>query len=294
MKSRLDSHALTLFVAVARNLSFRRAAEALHLSQPPLSRGIRELEERLGVRLFERDTRSVTLTPAGRMLLPKAERILALLGQAETALRAEAQPTRLRVGLTTAVEASSFDALLARLAVARPAATLEPVADSSPRLVRAVEAGRLDAAFIALPTQTRDLALCNVGTQAMMVALCTTHPLARRRSIGLKDLEGHALFRFERARQPAFFDFLQSALARAGVTTDAVPEPPDHPRLLSEVAAGRALALLPASFRSIRRIGVGYRPLAEGRDLAIGLGLVATMRNADLLKAVRPGRDDAG
>ena len=122
MNQRLDSRSLAQFVAVARTLSFRRAAESLHLSQPPLSRAIRELEARLGVALFERDTRRVALTQAGRRLLPQAERILALIARAEASLASAAQmPARLRLGLTTAVELSTFDALLRRLEASRPA-----------------------------------------------------------------------------------------------------------------------------------------------------------------------------
>jgi len=286
MKPRLDSRALTLFVALAQTLNFRRAAQALHLSQPPLSRAIRELEERLGVPLFERNTQAVALTPAGRRLLPKAQRILALLAEAEAALLAEVGTARLRIGLTTAVEASSFDALLAGLVQARAGAALVTVADTSPRLVRAVAAGRLDAAFIALPTQTLGLPVRSVGSQPLVVAMCSTHRLAGRRSLGLTDLAGEPLFRFARVRQPAFFDFLQQEFARAGVVVDPVDEPADHPRLLAEVAAGRALALLPASFKSIRRAGVSYRALAEGPALALGLGLVVDARGADLVAAI--------
>src|SRR5687767_15188384 len=104
MRSRLDSRSLALFLAVAESLGFRQAAETLHLSQPPLSRAIRTLEERLGTRLFERDTRSVTLTVAGRKLLPRARRIMRLIRDAEHALAIGVEPRRLRLGLTTAVE----------------------------------------------------------------------------------------------------------------------------------------------------------------------------------------------
>src|SRR5215471_12694267 len=86
MATRLDSRSLKLFLAVARTLNFRQAAESLHLSQPPLSRAIREFEARLGTPLFERDTQGVALTPAGRALLPFARRMERLLDDAEAAL----------------------------------------------------------------------------------------------------------------------------------------------------------------------------------------------------------------
>lgn len=289
MKRRIDSRALELFVAVARTLSFRRAAESLHLSQPPVSRAIRELEDRLGVRLFMRDTRHVSLTDAGVALLPRAERILALIEQAEADLLGLAEPLHLRVGLTTAVELSSLEPWIAWLVRARPGSSLSTSADSSPRLVRAVRAGRLDAALIALPTETRGLLVTPLARQPLLVAMASADPLASRRALGLKDLEGRQVFRFERSRQPAFFDFLQDAFERASVSIRPVSEPPDHARLLAEVAAGHALALLPASFKAIRRPGVAYRAMREGPALGIGIGLVVGPASQDLAR--RPPTD---
>src|SRR5260221_14704405 len=98
MSSRLDSRALTQFVAVAQALSFRQAAQALHMSQPPLSRAIRQLEERLATRLFERDTQSVALTAAGKLLLPRARKIIALLAQAARLVASVEKGPRLRIG----------------------------------------------------------------------------------------------------------------------------------------------------------------------------------------------------
>jgi hypothetical protein len=92
---------------------------------------------------------------------------------------------------------------------------------------------------------------------------------------------GH-VFQFDRARQPAFFDHCQAVFARHGVALNAVPEPADHHILLAGVANGSALALLPASFMSIRRSGVSYRLLKEGDELSIGVGLATLSEDAGL------------
>lgn len=273
MTSRLDSRALTLFVAVAQSLSFRQAAQVLHISQPPLSRAIRQLEDRLGTRLFERDTQSVALTPAGQLLLPRAQKILALLAQAEALVVAADKGARLRIGLTSAIEPSWFAGLAERIAQARPGTDVVTRSDTSPRLVRALRAHRLDAAFIALPTESAGLDVSVLARQPMVVAMASTHALARRRSVRLAELDGQRVFMFERARQPAFFDHCQAVFATQRVTIDAVREPADHPVLLAEVAAARALALLPQSFTALRRSGVSYRALVEGDALAVGVGL---------------------
>ena len=98
MSRRLDSRSLQLFRAVAEALSFRQAAEVLHMSQPPLSRAIRALEDRLGVRLFERSTQAVSLTEAGRRLLPYARRVDRLLQAAQEAVARPAQFATIPIG----------------------------------------------------------------------------------------------------------------------------------------------------------------------------------------------------
>lgn len=287
MTGRLDSRALTLFVAVAQPLSFRQAAEALHMSQPPLSRAIRQIEERLGTRLFERDTQGVALTAAGRLLLPRAQKILALLTQAEVAVTALDKGAKLRIGLTSAIEPSWFAGLAERVGAARPAAEIVTLSDTSPRLVRALRNHRLDAAFIALPTEAAGLDVTLLEQQPMVVAMASSHPLAKRRRVRLTELDGAPVFMFERARQPAFFDHCRAVFARHGVAIDAVREPADHPVLLADVAAGRALALLPRSFTALRRSGVSYRPLAEGGELAVGVGLALHAGDAPLRELLK-------
>lgn len=270
---KLDSHALQIFVAVATCLNFRQAAEQLHMTQPPLSRAIRQLETRLGVQLFERDSQHVALTPAARQLLPMAQQILALLDAAEQAMRQHPAPSRLRLGLTSSVESDLFRPFTEAVAAALGAA-LEPVFATSPQLVASLRAGRLDAAVIALPTATRELTVQALARQPMLAALSSRHPLARRRTLTLADLAGEPVYWFERARQPAFFDHCHAVFKRHHFAPAFVREPHDHHILLSDVAAGKGVALLPASFAALRRSGVAYRKLAEGDELAARLGLV--------------------
>jgi DNA-binding transcriptional LysR family regulator len=281
MKPRLDSRALGFFVAVADSLSFRQAAQALHLSQPPLSRAIRELEERLQARLFERDTRSVTLTEAGQRLLPRARQILQLLADAEADMTARQDLLVLKLGVTNALEPAWLQGLQERLVAARPGLSVQVVSASSPQLVRQSRAQRLHAALIALPTETAGLEVVEIERHPMCAALPSSHRLARRREVALADLAAETLFWFERARQPAFFDHCQQVFARHGFAPPTRREPADQHVLLAEVAAQRGVALLPATFRELRRRGVVYRPLAEGAELWVGLGL-----------ALPPGRED--
>ncbi|KQR56814.1 LysR family transcriptional regulator [Acidovorax sp. Leaf160] len=279
MSSRLDSRSLALFLAVADALSFRQAAEALHLSQPPLSRAIHELEARLGTPLFDRNARGVNLTAAGHKLLPYARGVADLLRQAEAAFQGTAVPLTLRLGLTSAAEPAWFRGLADRAQALQPGTRVEVASDTSPRLVRQLRKGHLDAAFIALPTDVRGLDVLEIDRLPMVVALPSAHPLARRRLLRLADLADEPIFWFERARQPAFYDHCEQVFARHRFAPHRLREPADHPVLLAEVAAGRGMALLAATFAGLRRAGVAYRRLAEGDALALGIGL-----------AVPPGR----
>lgn len=284
MSNRLDSRSLALFLAVADTLSFRQAAETLHMSQPPLSRSIRELEERLGMPLFMRNTRGVVLTDAGRRLLPYARRVARLLRDAEVELTAHGLHRTLRLGLTNAVEPVWFDGLVERVQAKQPGMTVSVTYDTSPRLVRQLRSGKLDAAFVALPTEVRGLNVLHLDCLPMMVAMHSTHRLARRKAISLAELASESVFWFERARQPAFYDHCQQIFARHGFAPATLREPNDHHVLLADVARGRGVALLPRSFAGLKRAGVVYKDLVEGVELGVGIGLVnpdgqETMRN---------------
>jgi DNA-binding transcriptional LysR family regulator len=286
MRRRLDSRALELFLAVAESMSFRQAAQSLHISQPPLSRAIRELEERLQTRLFERDTRAVALTAAGRRLLPRAQRILQLLQEAEAEVARHADESALRLGFTSALQPSWFQGLAERITTAKPRWSVQTVYDTSPRLVRLMRAHRLDAAFIALPTESTGLDVTEIERHPMCVALASSHDLARKRRLALADLVRVPLFWFERSRQPAFFDHCQRVFARHGFAPKTLREPSDHHVLLADVAAGRGVALLPNSLRELRRRGLVYRPLSEGDELSVGVALALPPESAELRKAL--------
>lgn len=273
MRSRLDSRSLSLFLAVADTLSFRQAAETLHMSQPPLSRAIRELEERMGVRLFVRSTHGVSLTDSGLRLLPYARQVAALLREAQAELSLPGSQLRLRIGLTNAVEPAWFNGLTERIQAAQPGIEVAVVYDTSPRLVRQLQNGKLTAAFVALPTQVQGLHVLKLDHLPMVVAMHSAHRLARRKAVKLADLASESVFWFERARQPAFYDHCERIFARHDLSFSKLREPVDHHVLLAQVARGMGIALLPRSFSGLKRAGVVYKDLAEGEELGVGIGL---------------------
>ena len=281
MNAHIDLRQFRYFVAVAETLHFGRAAESLHISQPPLSRQIRQLEDQLGVDLFTRDNSGVRLTPAGTAFLPEARRTLAQAEKAVHASRRSVQPRheRLVIGYTTVFDRSIFPDVSQPLRDRFPHANLVSKGKHSISLVRDIRNGDMDAAFIGLHTDAGDLKVVTVRNEPLVVGLPTGHRLASKRKLSLEDLRNERLFWFERRLNPGFHDHCQAIFDRIGFHPDMVPEPPDHHILLGMIAEGQGVALIAASLQSIKRRGVVFRPLADGAQLAMGIALAYSEHN---------------
>jgi DNA-binding transcriptional LysR family regulator len=181
---------LRYFVAVAQELSFSRAADRLHMAQSPLSAAIRQLERELGVRLFERTTRSVRLTAAGERLL---ERGVPALAAVEDALADAARAGRgvvgtLRLGCSPAARHELRPALLARVRAELPDVAVEVSEATSGALRRELLGGRLDAALVFCAEPTPGVARQVVSNDALHVLMRASHPLAARADVTLAEL----------------------------------------------------------------------------------------------------------
>lgn len=163
------------------------------------------------------------MTPAGERLLPLARRILRLLAEAQAAVLSRESPTRLRLGLTSAIEPQWFQKIAA--SVESQGFVLDVIADESPQLVRMLGRGKLDAAFIALPTHAPGVDVHVLDEQPLVAVLPSGHRLAQRKVVGLAELAGDPLHWFRRARQPAFFDQCAQIFERHGFAPRIIDEP---------------------------------------------------------------------
>lgn len=170
-------------VAVAEALSFRRAAESCHVSQPSLSTQIAELEGALGVRLFERDRRRVLLTSAGRAIVDEARRVLLAAEDLGTAARRAGDPLAgtIRIGVIPTVSPYVLPAATPALRAAYPALTVQWLEDKTDVLVARLHAGALDAALLALEAELGDVEHALVAKDPFLLAAPRGHPLATRR-----------------------------------------------------------------------------------------------------------------
>lgn len=202
----LDIRLLRYFVVVAEENNMSRAAQRLFMSQPPLSRHIRQLEERLGVTLFVRHTRGLTLTDEGLRALEIVRPLLAQQDKTYAALNQLAQTgaQSLRLGLSTAFEQGIFAPLEAQLNTR--VERLHIVRHGSPELVRQARRGKLDAALVALPLEATGLTVTPLDWQEPLIAaLPSVWPEASLTSLSLTALNHRPLFWFKRERNPAFF-----------------------------------------------------------------------------------------
>ena len=279
----LDIRLLRYFSVVAEENNMSRAAQRLFMSQPPLSRHIRQLEERLGVTLFVRHTRGLTLTEDGQRVLEIVRPLLALQDKTWAALGqlVKTGEQSLRLGLSTAFEQGVFAALESQLSTC--VQKLHIVRHGSPELARQVRRGKLDAALVALPLETSGLSVTPLGWQeSMIAALPAIWPEASLPSLSLTMLNHRPLFWFKRERNPAFFDYTRHIFRRAGYSPACIEEPLEHDVLLVRLAQGDGLSLIPASFSAIQRQGVIFLPLTD-TELRISMGLLMLPENVTKL-----------
>ncbi|HED4010094.1 TPA: LysR family transcriptional regulator [Klebsiella variicola subsp. variicola] len=289
----LDIRLLRAFAVVAEENNISRAAQRLFISQPPLTRHIRHLEAQLGVTLFQRHSKGLILTDAGREVL---EMIRPLLVLQERTLAALSQlsahsPQPLRLGLTTAFEQGIFAAV--ESALSDHTRTLHITRHASPALAQQVRKGKLDAALVALPLNTEGLHLHPLPYQEPLIAAFpASWPEAATPALTLRALNHRPLFWFKRERNPDFFDYTRRIFDRAGYSPAYVEEPAEHDVLLARIARGEGMILLPASFSAIQRQGVVFCPVAEGDSMPLSLGVVYAPHQAESVQQWLPLLDD--
>ena len=258
---------LRYFVAVAEHLHFTRAAEALFVSQPALSKQIRTLETRLRTQLFERDRRTVRLTPAGHALLPGARAALAAWGEAETAAAAASTQTAatLVVGMSTAPGRGLLPAIRARFTALAPDARLQLRQIGWGDPTGGLDADDpTDAAFVWLPLPAPDTyRWMPVATEPRLVALVSDHPLAVRPSLTFNDLLDEPFLALPES-SGALRDFWLATGTRNGHPTVIGAEVASTEETVEALTAGLGICLVAAGNATlITRDGITTRPVSD-------------------------------
>jgi DNA-binding transcriptional LysR family regulator len=266
----VDLRLLRAFEAVADELHFGRAARRLFLSQPSLSRAVRDLERALGVDLFARTSREVRLTPAGEALKEELPRLLAeherVLTRARSVGRGETG--ELRVAFLASATNVLLPAVVRAFRNAFPAValTLEETLDEP--ALEGVLARRFDLALVRTRRDDAAFAFEPLVREPLCLVVAADHPLARRRRARYEDLREDGLVIWPRKAAPESFDDVIEGCRRAGFSPKVVQEADGAYTILALVSAGVGVSVLAGSYEALRPGGVVFVPLV-GRQTVL-------------------------
>lgn len=270
----MDIRELESYLVVAEELHFGRAAERLHIAQPALSRTIQSLEKYLGTPLFERTTRRVNLTQAGKALLGPAQNIVdqvdGMLKITRSAV--EGEIGSVRVGFAGAAGYSIISELTRRVAHEAPGITME----LNPRTyshdaARLVSEGEIDLAIVSLPTLP-DIETLTIQEEGFCLAVPDRHAFAKRDSLPMEQLEHMSFVSYPASHGSRVRDAMVAMCRAVGFIPNIAQEAPDPYSLLALVGAGVGVAVVVESTKSTRLDGVEYIDI-ENEDMTLPLAL---------------------
>ncbi len=285
----LDMGQVRSFVAVASELNFSRAARRLNMTQPPLSRQIRLLEQKLDVVLFERNSRRVTLTPAGHAFLSEAQKLLALSDAAVTATRRAARGNAgtIRIAFVGAATYGFLPNFIGMARASAPQIELELVQMETAEQLQAINAGDVDLGLSRPLSGQHHLESLCVLREQMMLAIPRSHPLASRRRPAMPMLNGEPFIMFSpQARY--LHDKLTRLMAEQAITPRIVQSMTHSQAILSLVSAGIGLAIVPAGTQNACFDNVVFRPMDLQQECIAELHAIWSPENRNpLLPEIR-------
>ncbi|GAA3674797.1 LysR substrate-binding domain-containing protein [Nonomuraea antimicrobica] len=280
-------------VALADELNFGRAAQREGVRQPPFSQQIGKLEEELGVRLFERTTRQVRLTPAGEAFVAQARTALAHAELAVEAARrvGRGEEGRLAIGFVGSATNLTLPRVLRRFRARYPGVQVELRERTSAQQAEELREGLLDVGLLHAPLAgpaAEVLSTRTVARELLLAALPTGHPLAARAPLPTSALAWEPFVMFPRRLGSALYDQVIGVARAAGFEPRVVQEAVQMQTIVGLVAAGMGVSIVPESVARLRRGDVVFRPLSPATRVVT---LDVTWRTDDPNPLVRNFRD---
>lgn len=263
--SGLELRHIRYFVAVAEELNLSRAARQLHISQPPLTRQIQQLESVVGAQLFTRTARGMALTEAGKVLLVEAGNLLSFTRQAVERTRSVAlgKVGRLDIAGFGSMMLDAVPQFLARFRAAHPRIELVLQTLNRREQMVALQQGRITAAFIRQGDGTPDLASEPFMVEQLVAAVPADHPLGRRKRLALRDLVQLPLVVQGSGPRPNFTDTLLAMFADAKLQPQVTQNVGDSITAVAVVAGGFGVAVVPRSATLLKLPGVVFLPITD-------------------------------
>ena len=256
---------LRYFVAVAEERNFTRAAERLHMAQPPLSRSIQQLEETLEVQLFQRDSRPLKLTETGKFFYAHAVQLLAQTAELESMTRRVGNIERsLSVGFVGSTLYGMLPKIIRRFRDENATVELSLHEMSTMDQIRALKDGQIDIGFGRIRHEDANIRRVILREEKMIVALPEGHPLSLLKPIlALSDLVSETLIIFPKSPRPSYADQVLSAFQDRGLKPRRIYEVRELQIALGLVAAGEGLSVVPSSVYGLKRDDVSYKELDD-------------------------------
>jgi DNA-binding transcriptional LysR family regulator len=289
----MDLVKLRYFQTVAKTLHFRRAATLLNVSQPPLSKSIKTLEDELGAQLFLRSKRRVELTPAGEVLLKRCERIFQELEDAKTEVKrySRGEKGTIRIGCEDGTTFSVLPPVLQTFKRRYPAISCSVVTQSVAQQVTGLSTGDLDAGIVPLPIDHPDLELIKLQSCSLVAAFAEHLPLAAKGDLRLKDLRHQPVVALPQ-NEENLYSCILPYLKKRRIPVKLIPGAFDISTLLPMAASGLGIALIPHSYSECGPRGLVYRKIVDSTlELSVGLAWKKGTRNAAVLNLVRVAKD---
>jgi DNA-binding transcriptional LysR family regulator len=266
----IEFRQLRQFVVLAEELNFGRAAIRLHMSQPPLSVAMRNLEAQVGAMLFDRGRHHVRLTPAGQVFQKDAQRLLQQVQAATERARraAEGLEGSLRLSFVPSAALNVLPAIFKRFQHDYPTVQLRLTAETTARQLEDLRKGEVELALVVGPVyEARDLVLVDLQAQKFVIAVPRSHPLATRRSVKIKELAAESFISFPASEGAGFVAALLGACHAAGFLPKVVQEAAQMQSILTLVAGGLGIALVPAAMRMLAMADVVFLEIVGTRPL---------------------------
>jgi LysR family transcriptional regulator, benzoate and cis,cis-muconate-responsive activator of ben and cat genes len=256
---------LRYFVAVAEERNFTRAAQRLHIAQPPLSRQIQQLEENLGVQLLERDARPLKLTDAGRFFHSHAVQLLAQMSELEAMTKRVGKIERsLSIGFVGSTLYGMLPKIIRRFRAENSAVELSLHEMSTMDQIKALKEGHIDVGFGRIRLEEPSVRRIVLREERLIAALPFGHPLATTKSLlSLHDLIGETLIVFPKTPRPSYADQVLAAFHDRGLEPARIHEARELQIALGLVAAGVGVSVVPKSVYGLKRDDVSYKDLDD-------------------------------
>lgn len=278
---------LRQFVALAETGNFRRAAERLHMAQPPLSVSVRKLEEELGAPLFDRTPTGVVLTTAGEAMLASARQTLFHAQQCQQSVQAAVggEGGRLRLGIVGSATYSLLPRLISGFRKKYPQVELELTEQTTLSTLDGLEARRLDLGLVRYPViDPRPFVLTPLERDEFVAALPARSRLARRAALPLAELADQPFIMYSASRVPGLFAMTMARCQQAGFTPRIAQEATQIQTILSLVQSGLGVALVAGVASQVVPSGVKLLRLSDNpRNVEIGLALVSSKESSNRL-----------